>query len=246
MSTTQAVWDGSLLIAVPVSVAAGLVSFASPCVLPLVPGYLGYVTGLTGIDLEEQRRWRMVTGIGLFVLGFSAVFVTIGWAAGAVGAALQAHSLALTRIMGVMTIGMGLLYLGVMPRLRGGLRLDVRPVAGLAGAPLLGAVFGLSWTACTGPTLAAIAAMSGIGGNPARGALLASAYCLGLGIPFLLAGLGYRRAMGAFAVIRRHQGALTRFGGAMLLAVGVLLVTGIWSTLMARLAGSITSFVPVI
>ena len=141
---------------------------------------------------------------------------------------------------------MGLLYLGVMPRLRGERRMDVRPTVGLAGAPLLGAVFGLSWTACTGPTLAAIVAMSGIGGNPARGALLASAYCLGLGIPFLLAGLGYRQAMGAFAVIRRHQHVLTRFGGAMLLAVGVLLVTGIWSTLMTRLAGSITSFVPVI
>lgn len=214
--------------------------------LPLVPGYLGYVTGLTGIDLEDQRRWRMSAGIGLFVLGFSAVFVTIGWVAGALGAGLQAHATALTRILGVATIGMGLLYLGVMPRLNGARRLDVRPVAGLAGAPLLGAVFGLSWTACTGPTLAAIAAMSGIGGNAARGALLASAYCLGLGIPFLLAGLGYRRAMGAFAVIRDHQRTLTRFGGGMLIAVGVLLVTGIWTQLMARLAGSISSFVPVI
>lgn len=242
----QTVLDGSLLVALPIAMAAGAVSFLSPCVLPLVPGYLGYVTGLTGVDLEQQRRGRMVTGIGLFVLGFTVPYVILGFAVGAVGAALQEHEDLVARVLGVVTIVLGLLYTGLLPGLRGEARLDVRPTAGLAGAPLLGAAFGLSWTACTGPTLGAIMALAGIGGSPGRGMILATAYCLGLGLPFLFAGLAYRRAMGAFAVLRRHSATITRVGGLLLVGVGVLLVTGVWGQWMNELRGSISGFETVI
>lgn len=241
------VLDGSLLLALPIAIAAGAVSFLSPCVLPLVPGYLGYVTGLTGVDLEHQRRGRMLAGIGLFVLGFTVLYVLLGFTVGAAGAALQDHQDLITRILGGVTIVLGLVYAGAVPLLRGEARLDVRPAAGLAGAPVLGAVFGLSWTACTGPTLGAIMALAGsIGASPARGALLATAYCLGLGIPFLLAGLAYRRAMGAFAVLRRHSATISRAGGILLILVGVALVTGVWGQLMNDLRGTISGFETVI
>ena len=242
----QTVLDGSLLLAVPVALAAGLVSFLSPCVLPLVPGYLGYVTGLSGVDLERQRRGRLLAGAGLFVAGFTAVYVILGWAAGALGRVLQEHSTGLARVLGVATVVLGLVYLGVLPGLAGERRLDVRPVAGLAGAPLLGAAFGLGWTACTGPTLAAVEALAGIGGDPGRGALLATAYCVGLGVPFLLAALAYRRALGAFAAVRRHRVLVTRVGGALLVTVGVLLATGAWFQLMTSLQGVVNGFEPVI
>jgi len=240
--TQQTVLDGSLVLAVPVSMAAGLVSFASPCVLPLVPGYLGYVTGLTGVDLEDQHRGRMVAGMALFVLGFTAVYVVLGATVGALGGLIQGHATAISRVLGVVTVGLGLIYLGVLPKLQGESRLDVRPVAGLAGAPLLGAVFALGWTACTSPTLGAILALTGIGGNPVRGALLATAYCLGLGIPFLLAGLAYRQVMGAVAVVRRHRGLVTRAGGLMLVVVGVLITSGVWAHLTTALSGRIAGF----
>jgi cytochrome c-type biogenesis protein len=238
----QTVLDGSLLLAVPLAMAAGLVSFVSPCVLPLVPGYLGYVTGLTGVDLERQRRGRMVAGSGLFVLGFTAVYVVMGATVGALGALLQEHSTAISRVLGVVTIMLGLVYLGALPALQREARLDVRPAAGLAGAPLLGAVFALGWTACTGPTLGAILALTGIGGDPVRGALLTTAYCLGLGVPFLLAGLAYRRMMGAFAVVRRHRVLVTRAGGAMLVLVGVLITSGAWTALTRAFSGQIAGF----
>jgi cytochrome c-type biogenesis protein len=246
MSVGQTVFDGSMLLAVPIAVAAGLVSFASPCVLPLVPGYLGYVTGLTGVDLEQQRRGRMVAGMALFVAGFSAVFVAMGVLAGALGGLLLEHQRLLTRVLGVVTIGFGLLYLGVLPLLQGDRRPDVRPAAGLAAAPLLGATFGLGWTACTGPTLGVILNLGLAGANPTRGGLLAVAYCVGLGLPFLAAGLAYRRAMGAFDVVRRHRVLVSRLGGAMLVAVGVLLVSGVWDMVMQSLKGSISGFEPVL
>jgi cytochrome c-type biogenesis protein len=234
-------------ISFAVAFVAGLLSFLSPCVLPLVPGYLGYVTGLTGVDLEHQRRGRMVAGIGLFVLGFTALYVPMGATAGAIGAAVQEHQDVITRVLGGVTILLGLVYAGALPLLAGQARPDLRPAAGLAGAPLLGAVFGLSWTACTGPTLGAILALAGsMGASPVRGAVLATGYCLGLGIPFLLAGVAYRRAMGAFAVLRRHAGAISRAGGALLVVVGVLLVTGVWGQLMNDLRGTIAGFETVI
>ena len=240
--TQQTVLDGSLLLAVPVAMAAGLVSFLSPCVLPLVPGYLGYVTGLTGVDLERQGRGRMLAGMSLFVLGFTAVYVLVGATVGALGGLIQGHATAISRVLGVVTVLLGLIYLGAFPQLARDRRLDLRPAAGLAGAPLLGAVFAIGWTACTSPTLGAILALTGIGGNPGRGALLATAYCLGLGIPFLVAGLAYRRAMGAFDVVRRHRAAVTRAGGGMLVLVGVLIATGLWSTLTTSMSAAISGY----
>ncbi len=239
---SQVVLNGSMLLAVPIAMLAGLVSFLSPCVLPLVPGYLGYVTGLSGVDLEHQRRGRMLAGSALFVLGFTVVYVLIGATTGALGALLYEHTRLLTRVLGALTVVLGLAYLGVLPLLGGERRLDVRPAAGLAGAPLLGAVFGIGWTACTGPTLSVIMALTLDGASAARGALLATAYCLGLGIPFLLVAVAYRRALGALGAVRRHRALVTRIGGAMLVAVGVLLMTGIWAGLMQRLQGSITGF----
>ena len=184
----------------------------------------------------------MLAGIGLFVLGFTAVYVLVGATAGSLGALLQSHQTVLTRVLGGVTVVLGLVYLGIVPLLGGERRLDARPAAGLAGAPLLGAAFGLSWTACTGPTLGVILALALNGASAARGATLATAYCLGLGVPFLLAGLAYRRALGAFAVIRRHRVAVTRLGGAMLVVVGLLLVSGAWTALMSELRGSISGY----
>jgi cytochrome c-type biogenesis protein len=243
---TGTVLDGSLLLAVPIAVLAGLVSFASPCVLPLVPGYLGYVTGLTGIDLEQQRRGRLVLGVALFVAGFTVVFVAVGWLAGAAGDALAEHRDALTRVLGGLTIVLGLVFAGLVPRLSGSARLDVRPTAGLLGAPLLGVVFGLGWTPCIGPTLGAIIALSSDFGDARRGALLAFCYCAGLGLPFLLAALAYRRAMSAFDVLRRHRVAITRAGGVLLVLIGVLLVTGIWTDLVVRMQNVIVDFTPAV
>jgi cytochrome c-type biogenesis protein len=233
MNTT--VFSGPLLLAVPLAILAGLVSFASPCVLPLVPGYLGYVTGLTGEDLEEQRRGPMVLGVTLFIAGFTAVYVAIGYAAGAASRTLIEYNDVITRSLGAVTIVLGLVFAGFVPRLAGERRLAVRPAAGLIGAPLLGVVFGLGWTPCIGPTLAAIVGLSSEFADPARGALLAVAYCAGLGLPFLAAALAYRRAMSAFGVLRRHRVALTRAGGALLVVIGILLVTGWWGDLVVHL-----------
>lgn len=236
------VLDGSLLLALPIAVAAGLVSFLSPCVLPLVPGYLGYVTGLTGVELEQQRRGRLLAGMVLFVAGFSAVFILVGVLTGAAGGLLIEHQTALQRVLGGITIGLGLVYLGALPVLQGTGRIDVRPAAGLAAAPLLGVVFGLGWTACTGPTLGVIMSLSLVSGTASRGALLAAAYCVGLGLPFVVAGLAYRRAMAAFEVVRRHRVAVTRAGGAVLVVVGVLLVSGLWGQWIQAVQGSIAGY----
>jgi cytochrome c-type biogenesis protein len=242
------VLDGSLLLAVPIAMLAGLVSFASPCVLPLVPGYLGYVTGLTGEDLERQDRSRMFLGVLLFVAGFTAVFVTAGWAAGALGDSLIRYDGQLSRVLGVLTIVLGLVFAGVFSRLvpatTSSWRLSVKPAAGLIGAPLLGIVFGLGWTPCIGPTLGAIILLAGDFGDPARGALLATFYCIGLGAPFLVAALAYRRAMSAFGVLRRHRVAIARFGGGMLVLIGVLLVTGVWAQLVIQAQSLAADFAP--
>jgi cytochrome c-type biogenesis protein len=227
--TSQTVLSGALLAAIPIAMFAGLISFFSPCVLPLVPGYLSYVTGVTGTDLGEARRGRMFAGSLLFVLGFSAVFVSGGALFGNFGVTLQAHREVLTKIFGALTVVLGLAFMGVI----GGLtqrefRFHMRPTMGLAGAPLLGVLFGLGWTPCVGPTLGAVNTLAFQDASALRGALLMLFYCLGLGVPFIVAAMAFRRTLGAFAWVKRHYVWVMRAGGGMLVAVGVLLVTGVW------------------
>ena len=224
--------SGSLVLAVPVALVAGLVSFFSPCVIPLLPGYLSYATGLSGADLAsgegDARRGRMLAGSVLFVLGFSVVFVLLGLLAGTVGSLLVTWRHTLTLVLGVLTIVLGIVFAGFLPFLQRDWRVHRVPAVGLAAAPLLGFLFGLGWTPCLGPTLAAINTLSVNEATAGRGAVLSAVYALGLGLPFIAAGLAYRRALGAFALVRRHQAWVTRVGGLMLVAVGVLLVTGWW------------------
>jgi cytochrome c-type biogenesis protein len=261
------VTDGPLLVAAAVAALVGLISFASPCVLPLVPGYLSYVAGLAGtggaprpVDeapslgaaaggstttatatatamSADQRtgRRRMVLGSVLFVLGFTAVFVVLGTAAGSLGRLLLVHDDVITRVMGVVVVVVGLGFLGWLPLLQRTKRLSVRPATGLVGAPLLGVVFGLGWTPCLGPTLGAVLSLAYSEGTAARGAVLSVAYCLGLGVPFVLVALGTRWALGATSFLRRHARAVTRVGGGLLVLVGVLLVTGAWTEMMSWL-----------
>jgi cytochrome c-type biogenesis protein len=220
--------SGSLVLAIPVALVAGLVSFFSPCVIPLLPGYLSYATGLSGADLEHARRGRMLAGSLLFVLGFSAVYVLLGWVSGSIGSWLVDWRSQLEIVLGVITILLGLAFAGLVPFLQRDWRVHQVPAVGLAAAPVLGFLFGVGWTPCIGPTLAAITNLSLNEATAARGALLSGVYCLGLGVPFIIAALAYRRALGAFGVVRRHQQWVTRIGGAMLVLVGLALVTGWW------------------
>jgi cytochrome c-type biogenesis protein len=287
MSITQLVTSGPLILALPVAAAAGAVTFLSPCCLPLVPGYLSFVTGMAGAGGSASGaspdqpapdqpapaapaavaaapaavaaadgagvavaapplaataavppRGRVVAGTALFVLGFSVVFVAYGAALGGLGHLLTGHARVLTQVLGGLTILLGLLFAGALDRfsLAGRIvRPAARPKAGLAGAPLLGVMFGLGWTPCIGPTLTAVLALSASTGTVARGAMLAFVYALGLGVPFLLVSFGFQVAMRAFAFFRRRARLVTRIGGAMLICVGLLEVTGAWSTFMAWL-----------
>jgi cytochrome c-type biogenesis protein len=225
--------SGSLALAVPVALVAGLVSFFSPCVIPLLPGYLSYATGLSGADLANgvagTRRGRMFLGSVLFVLGFTTVFVILGTASGALGSWLVEWDRQLAIVLGAVSIVLGLGFAGWLPFLNREWRVHQVPAAGLAAAPLLGFLFGLGWTPCLGPTLAVINGLAVSEGTAARGAFLSVFYALGLGLPFILTGLAYEKALSAIGWVRRHQAWVMRAGGVMLIAVGVLLLTGWWA-----------------
>ena len=239
------VTDGALPLALLVAALAGLVSFATPCVLPLVPGYLGYVTGLSDVALEERRRGRMVLGTLLFVLGFTAVFVLASMFVAGAGRALVEHRELLMRVGGVVVILMAFVFLGAGRQRT--LRLPIRPATGLAGAPVLGAVFGLGWAPCMGPTLAAVLALNLTGdASTTRAVALAVAYCLGLGLPFLLIAAAYERWAPVSAWLRRRQRTIQVVGAVLLLVVGLLLLTGGWDAITQWLQIHLISDVEVI
>ncbi|QGQ20880.1 cytochrome c biogenesis protein CcdA [Cellulomonas sp. JZ18] len=308
-----AVATGSLLLALPVALVAGVVAFASPCVLPLVPGYLGLLGGLAGgadtstdrsrrvlgaVDAtdvvgigrgtarppavtvatgtdgvggraadarpvpaaatavpsadpgdERLARRRVLVGVTLFVAGFSLVFVAFGALAGSLGSLLWQWQDPVSRVLGAVTVVMGLAFLGLVPFAQGERRLQLAPRAGLWGAPLLGVAFGIGWTPCIGPTLATILTLSLTGGSAGRGALLAAVFCIGLGLPFVLVALGLQRSGRLLAWLRRHRLAVRRTGGGVLVVLGLALVTGVWGTWSAWLQGALTGadpFVPVL
>jgi cytochrome c-type biogenesis protein len=228
---TQAA-GGSLVLALPIAALAGLVSFFSPCVIPLLPGYLSYATGLSGADLAAgeagRRRGRMLAGSVLFVLGFATVFVLIGATVGGVGSALREYRDEITVVMGALLIVLGLVFAGAVPWLQREWRIHSIPAVGLGAAPFIGALFALGWTPCIGPTYSVIVGLTLNDGTAGRGALLSAVYALGLGVPFILAGLFYSRSLGALGWVRRRQQLIMRIGGAMLVLVGILLVTGWW------------------
>ena len=231
----EVILDGSLIAALPVALLAGFVSFASPCVLPLVPGYLGYITGLTGVDLREQRRGRIFWGVLLFVLGFSLVFVLMSVVLAQLGAfAWFLGQQWIMVVLGILVMLMGVVFLGGFSWFQRDRKIERRPPPGLWGAPVLGMTFGLGWAPCIGPTFAAVQALAYVdGASTGKAVVLTLAYCLGLGVPFILIALALRRGMGAMAFFRRHRLTLQRVGGAVLVLIGLAMATGVWSALVS-------------
>ena len=237
-SFATTVTDGPLLVAAAAAALVGVLGFLSPCVLPLVPGYLSYVTGLTGTDPEPRAR-RTLAGAALFVAGFSVVFIASGAILGVVGQKIATDRLMLERIAGVITIVMGLVFLGRIRPLQRSIRIRGLPRSGLLGAPLVGAAFGLAWTPCLTPTVGAVYALSISQDTAGRGALLAAAYCLGLGVPFLLIAAGFGWLSRALGFIRRHHRAIGAIGGAVLVVMGALLLSGVWDHWMNLLRATV-------
>jgi cytochrome c-type biogenesis protein len=215
-------------------------------VLPLVPGFLSYVTGMTGVDLSDRHRGRMLAGALLFVAGFTVVFVSAGVFVGAFGVFLIDHRRLLQEILGSLTIVLGLAFMGAVPWFQRDFRVHWRPSLGLLGAPMLGVLFGLGWSPCVGPTLTAVLALSLDGGSATRGGILAVVYSLGLGLPFVLVALAFRRVMGALGWVKTHYVWVMRLGGGMLVAIGVLLVSGVWNDMTVQMQIWVNSFSPAV
>ncbi|MEE6388966.1 cytochrome c biogenesis CcdA family protein [Microbacterium paraoxydans] len=252
MNPDAIIGSGALWIAVPVAMLAGLVSFLSPCVLPLVPGYLGFLGGAVaprgtsatgGGTTQTATRSRLVLGVLLFILGFTVVFILYTVLGGTAGVFLLQWGDLITRILGVVIIAMGLVFLGLFGFAQKELRFHVDSKAGMVGAPLLGVALGIGWAPCMGPTLAAILALSFNAGDPVRAGFLGLAYSLGLGIPFLLVALGFGWATKAIGFLRRHIRVVNILGGVLLILLGVLMVTGLWTDIMSRLTAVIGSVI---
>jgi cytochrome c-type biogenesis protein len=233
---------GSMLVALPIAVLAGAISFFSPCVVPLLPGYLSYVTGLSAAELGSERRGRMLAGTSLFVAGFSSVFILTGVLFGAVGNALLDHQSVITKVLGGVTVVLGLVFLGGFGFLQRDVRVHRVPAVGIAAAPLLGVLFGFGWTPCIGPTLGTVMNLAATEGSTGRGATLALVFSLGLGIPFIVAALAFRRMLGAVEWVRKHQVLVIRIGGVLMIAVGLLLLTGVWDSMTAELRQWVANF----
>ena len=238
----ETVTSGAFILAFAVALLAGLISFFSPCVVPLLPGYLSYVSGVSVEDLDRSGRSRIVLGSVLFVLGFSAVFVAGGALFGSFGQRLVPYQREMSIVAGVLLIVMGIAFLGAFRFLQRDVRMHSFKGTGLAMAPVLGIVFGVGWTPCIGPTLTAVLLLANNEGTMARGALLTVAYCIGLGLPFILASLFFSRFMKASGWLRRHQRGVVIAGGSLLIATGVLLVTGWWNDLTIAMQQWINSF----
>lgn len=238
--------DGQLLVASLIALAAGLVSFLSPCVLPLVPGYLAYVGASAGSasgTTHVPARRRLIAGAALFVAGFTAVLVALMAAAGTVGVWLIEWEYVITRVMGVVVIVMGLVFIGLFGKMQYTKKLSVKPRVGLLGAPLLGIVFAVGWTPCLGPTLATIMSLSVQQGSVGRSVVLALAFCLGLGIPFVLAAFGFGWMTQTMTFFKRHIRTVNLVGGGLLILIGLLMVTGVWSRMMFELQAVIGGYV---
>lgn len=250
LSFERTVVDGSMLAALPVAALAGLISFASPCVLPLLPGYVGYLGGMAGTapgDRPAARgNSRLLLGVLLFVAGFSAVFVLLGVVFSLAGALLQPWMDLVLRVAGVVVILLGLAFVGYVPFLQAERRPRLAPRAGLAGAPLLGVVFGLGWAPCIGPTLAAVLTLALGTGDSGRGVVLTAAYCLGLGVPFVVLAMAFSRSTRVIGVLRQHRRTIQVAGGVLLVLLGLALVTGVWGWLAGQLQLLIADFETVV
>lgn len=247
MGVEEIVADGGLILALLIALAAGLASFLSPCVLPLIPGYLAYVSAVADAPTQvgsapQPARRRMVFGALLFVAGFTAIFISMLVLAGSVGVWLIEWESIITRVMGVIVIVMGLVFMGVFGGMQRTSRLKLKPRVGLAGAPLLGAVFAIGWTPCIGPTLAVVSSLALQGGSVGRATMLGLAYSIGLGLPFVLAAFGFGFMTQTMTFFKRHMRVVNLIGGGLLILIGILMVTGVWSTLMFSLQAVMASY----
>jgi cytochrome c-type biogenesis protein len=233
------IMDGALLVAFPISIIAGLISFLSPCVLPLVPGYLSYAAGMS------KSKGRVLAGSHLFILGFSVLFISYGALFGGLGSRILNHQNVITRVLGLFTIALGLIFMGRFPMMPV-YKPKISTVGGLVGAPLLGFLFGIGWTPCIGPALAAVETLAFEQASAWRGAFLSLGYCIGLGIPFILSGLFLDRSAKLRRFISKRGNVITNVGGILMIVIGFLQVFGIWNDIMNSLRSSISSFIPVV